>query len=113
MVLQETDESRTRQIGGRTTLAPLAELRELAVVHIGVLDGLGQLADAPEVGVVAVPFACQHGMQGVVEIVVPARAQAIPMLWARSAQAGVVAVALGNEPQFTALLGRQPVDGGR
>ncbi len=74
----------------------LPELRKLPVEDVPVPKNLCQLRDPAEVPVVTVVLAGQHSMQRMVEIVIPAGVDAVPVLLPRPANARVVAVALGN-----------------
>ena len=62
-------------------------------------EGLGQLTNPAEIRVIAFALAGQHGVKGVVEIVVPAGVDAVTVLLAGPGDPRVVAVALGYQPQ--------------
>ena len=71
-----------------------------AIVDKGPLEGLDEISKGAEVRVVAVPLSGQHDVQGVVEIIVPLRIDAVPAdLW-RSHDTGIVEVTLRDEDQM-------------
>jgi len=86
----------------RRAVAAPAVRRVLALVAEALADGPGKLVDLAEVAVVAEPLAGEHGVEGVVEVVVPLRGPSRVPRRARGDHLRVVVRTLGDQPQRAA-----------
>ena len=80
-------------------MAALAEARPPPVVEEHRAQRPRQFGQRTEVGVVALPFAGERGMQAVVDVVVPLRGQAVAPGAPRDDQTGIVEIGLGDQRQ--------------
>ena len=93
----EHDEAAGIDVVGRPTMAATPERRVPAVEHPAVGEGVGEVADAVVVGVVAPPVAEQGDVQAVVDVVVPHAVEPDATSLDRRDEPGVVAGALGDD----------------
>src|SRR5262249_62088720 len=109
VILQAHDEPVTGESGGRSAVAATPEYRVAPVVNERRLECLGQVREAPEVRVVAVPFAGEHGMERVMEIVGPLGVEPITARLTRPKEPRVIQIALRHQGQLSPELGFYPV----
>jgi hypothetical protein len=96
VVLVEDDEALGRDVVGARAEAAAARARIVAVVDVRAAEGLGQLGDLAEVGVVAGAVAGEQHAQGVVEVVGPDGVAAPAAALVGAHDLGVVHPALGD-----------------
>ena len=82
-------------------------LRVLTVIHVGLLQRLCELAEQAEIAVVAGLLFSQHGMQRMVEILVPLRINTIAATPGNGNHARVVNVVLRDQDQVASSSARQ------
>jgi hypothetical protein len=109
MVLQERDEPVSRCGAGidRFAMWSTEKCGIRAVVEVRGGQDLGQCGKRTEVGVVALAFCGEQGVQGVVEVIVPLGIKSVAAGCPRRDERGVVQVGLRDQAQRQVNLRRQ------
>jgi hypothetical protein len=102
VVLEIAEEARAGEPGCGTPVAPPAVSGVAAGVDERRAKRLREVLERPEVLVVAVALAREHGVEGVVEVVAPLRVGAVAARLAPPDEARVVQVALEDHPERAA-----------
>src|SRR5690606_21894922 len=109
VVLQAGDEPVAGDAGVGAAVGAAAEAGVAAVVQDAPGEHFGERGQSGEVGVVAVGFAADRGVQGVVDVVVPLGGHAEPAGVEGAHHARVVQVGFGDQRQWPADGARQGV----
>src|SRR5215469_4707010 len=92
-------------------MAPFPVWRISPIIHVSLDERLAQILDTAKVGEIAVRFAGQQDMKRMVEIIVPLRVDPLAANLGRIDYAGVVEIALRDQPGATAQCKRLSMEG--
>ena len=98
MILYVAKEAVLRQIPRRPPVKTLSVLREDAIVDESLLDGLGQLSEGAEVGVISLRRSViENGKKRMVEVIAPLRVDPEPAGFAWGNDARIVRITLRDQ----------------
>src|SRR3569623_2418619 len=95
-----------RQSAYLFAMAALAEMRVAARVHETLYERRRQVTQPAEIGVIAVAFAGQYGMQRMVKVIAPLGIDAKPAQLAAADDARVIQIAFGDQHEMATEVGR-------
>src|SRR5262249_52224793 len=104
VVLDTDDKAVTRQVSARGAMATVTVAAVAASEDEGLLEQSGDSLAAPVIDVVALAFAAQVGVQGMVKVVAPLGIQPIATALRGPQQTHVIEIAFGDYVHLTATL---------
>src|SRR5215472_15805495 len=102
VVLDTDDKAVTGQVSARGAMATVTVATVAAIEDEGLLEQSGDILAAPVIDIVALAFAAQVGVQGMVKVVAPLRLQPVATTLRGPQQTYVIEIAFSDHVHLTA-----------